>query len=78
VRLGIVYDSAKQMIDAQVGREDICLSCISNISLENNLTVDISAYDEETSLFRVIDQQSQIDEAPFEFIFLNKFPVQEE
>ena len=76
VRLGIVYDSIGSIIQNQLTHEDICLSCILDIALENDLYVDMLDYDEETLIFVIRDKTSKINEKDFEFIFANRYQIE--
>jgi len=78
VRLGIVYDSIEKIINEQLDYESICLSCILEIVLENDLYVDLLDYDEETVIFIFRDENSKINDETFEFVFANKYDIQEE
>ena len=73
VRLGTVYDSIEKIMEDQMTHNDICLSCILDISLENDLFVDISNYDEETVIFVFKDENSKINNDTFEFVFAKCF-----
>ena len=75
VRFGIIYDSIDKIIKEQLSHESICLSCILDISLKNDLFVNMLDYDEETTIFIVRDENSQINKKPFEFIFSNKYKL---
>ncbi len=77
VRLGIVYDSIEKIIKEQLSHEDICLSCILDVSLENDLYVDMMDYDEETVIFIFRDENSIINNKTYEFVFANKYEVEE-
>ncbi len=72
VRLGIIYNSVEKMIQDQLTYENICLSCISDIALENDLTVDMVGI-EEAIIFSVKDESSKIKDAPVEWVFANKY-----
>ena len=72
-RLGVIYNSIKQLIDEQMGREDICLSCNLEIALENSLTIDMENYDENEVIFIIKDQTFSLEESFFEFKFVNKY-----
>jgi len=77
VRLGIVYDSIEKIIKEQLSHEDICLSCILDVSLENDLYVDMMDYDEETVIFIFRDENSIINNKTYEFVFANKYEVEQ-
>ena len=75
VRLGIVYDSVGAVMKEQLSHESVCLSCLWDISIENGLIVNFFDYDEETKIFVVKDERSQINKMPFEFVFANKYQL---
>ena len=73
IRLGIVYDSIRELIDIQLGDNGLCLSCLLDISLRNNLYVDMMDYDDETIIFIIRDEESIFENKTFEYIFANKY-----
>jgi len=77
VRFGIVYDSIEKIISEQLSHENICLSCIFNIALENDLYIEIMEYDEENIIFIIKDENSKIDNKVFEFVFVNKYGAEQ-
>ncbi|GAG34547.1 unnamed protein product, partial [marine sediment metagenome] len=77
VRLGVVYDSVEEIIQEQLSHESICLSCILEVSLENDLYVDMMDYDDETVIFIFRDENSKLNEVVFEFVFANKYEIGE-
>ena len=78
VRFGVLYDSAKSIIDEQLGHESICLTCLLNISVKNNFYADIIVYDNQTVIFSFRDEKSKIDDKAFIFAFANKYKISEE
>ena len=77
VRFGIVHDSVEEIISEQLNHESICLSCILDVALENDLYVDMMDYDDETVIFIFRDENSKINNKTFEFVFANKYGVEE-
>lgn len=73
VRLGTIYDSVYKSIQEQPNHEGICFSCLSDISLKNDLFVNMFDYDNKTVIFVFKDYNSQINGEAFEFIFANKY-----
>jgi len=73
VRLGIVYNSVFEIMEKQVGRQDICLSCILELSLENDLYIEMMDFDEETTIFIFRDENSELNNNFFELRFANKY-----
>ncbi len=76
VRLDTIYNSIEEIIEEQSNYESICLSCILDISLENDLYIDMFDYDEETVIFVIRDENLKINEEDFEFMFANKYEIE--
>ena len=68
VRLGVIYNSILEIV--QTSREDICLSCILEVSLEDDLYVDMNDVDGEKVMFVVKDENSKLNDEPFEWVFV--------
>ena len=75
--MGIVYDSIEKIIKEQLNHESICLSCILDVSLENDLYVDMMDYDEKSVIFIFRDENSIINNKTYEFVFANKYEVEQ-
>jgi len=73
VRLGIVYDSISEFTQEQISHDGICLSCMLEISLKNDLFVDMFDYDDSTTVFFFRDENSKINDIPFTWVFANKY-----
>ena len=73
VRLGIIYDSIERMLIDQESATGICLSCLLDVTTQNNLYINMTNYDENTIFFTVIDENSKINEENFEFKFANEY-----
>ena len=72
VWLGAIYGSVSVFILEET-EQGICLSCLSNISETSNLYVNMFDYDNETTIFIFKDENSIINEKPFEWVFANKY-----
>jgi len=73
-RLGVVYDVVYNYMQEQMDDpKSICISCLYNLSVENDLYVDIYDYDNETVIFRVIDENSTVNNQDLTFNFVNKY-----
>lgn len=68
VRVGVVYDVSKEIV--QSSREEICLSCILDKSLENDLYVDLNDLNENEVMFVVRDENSKLNDEPLEWVFV--------
>ncbi len=72
LRLGIVYDSINEFISQETG-DAICLSCLLEITLENDLYVDMMDYDEKTTIFLFRDENLKIKNETFVWVFANEY-----
>jgi len=68
VRVGTVYWMSKEIV--QSSREDICLSCILDLSLENDLYVDMNDINDNEVMFMVRDENSKLNEENLEWVFV--------
>lgn len=72
-RVGIIYDSIKEIIkQQQKSKETICISCITNIALKNDLTIEITKTQDAT-IFIIKDEKSEINNIPLKWVFANKY-----
>ena len=69
IRLGTIYNSAEKIIQEKMSHEGICLSCMLDISLENDLKIDVNDYENETAIIVISDENSKINDEMFEFVF---------
>jgi len=76
-RLKAMYLASVKIIQDQLGREGICITCILDVSLQNDLTIDFIDYGEDTKIFYIKDEKIGLNEEPYEFVFANKYPLQE-
>jgi len=73
VRLGVVYNVIENIMVEQMTHSDsICLGCVADLGLENNLNIDILDIEEGT-IFSVVDESSKINNENFIFSFANKY-----
>ena len=70
-RLSIIYDSVQQIVNSS--SENLCLSCILIISLENDLLIDTFDYENNTIIFTILDNKSVINREPLKWVFANKY-----
>lgn len=71
-RLNLVYESVREIIKDQLNFENVCLSCITNVALKNDLIIDIIGL-ENATLFVVQDENSKINGVPLKWQFANKY-----
>lgn len=69
VRLGIVYNT---IIKINEYKNEICVSCIYNYAVEEDLYVDMIEYD-DSLIFVVRDENLKINGKYFLFVFVNKY-----
>lgn len=85
IRLGFIYNSVdeitknqleneKYSIDGEV-KEAYCIECISDIINKNDLKLNIVNAEEGVVIFNVVDEDSKINNLPFEFRFANKYQI---
>jgi len=74
VRLGVIYDVNKQVMNEQIKKKDaICFTCLKKISEENNVTINMFDGENNTVLFVIDDQLSNINGKGYSFYFANKY-----
>lgn len=66
-RIGSIYDSVQQIVNSS--SEDLCLSCIAGISLENELSIDTFDYENNSVIFTILDNKSIINREPLKWVF---------
>lgn len=73
IRLGLVYDVAKKIIDEQSkDMSGICIGCLYNHGKDNDLYINTMNY-ETGVVFTIIDKNSKINEKELVFNFANKY-----
>ena len=74
VRLSTIYDVSKSIIYEQMSDYySVCLSCIIDWGIENDLHIDISRLDDSSLLFTITDYNTIINDMPYEYRFANKY-----
>jgi hypothetical protein len=73
VRFGTVYNAIDTLMQEQLKSEGICLSCMLDVSLKNDLYVDMIDYNDKTVIFIFSDENSKLNGKPFEFVFANEY-----
>jgi len=74
IRLKTIYDVSKLIIDEQMQNFDsVCLSCIVNHGIENDLYVDMERLGNDSIVFIISDNNSLVKNEPYKFIFANKY-----
>ena len=74
LRLGVIYDSVAEFMEQEIG-DSICLSCLLDVTLENDLYVDMIDYDEKTTIFLFRDENIKINNETFLWVFANEYKV---
>ncbi len=70
---GKVYSAVKEFMMEQMGQNQICLTCLLEISIINDLNVRMSDYDNETTIFIFEDKNYKKGEETFKYVFANKY-----
>lgn len=74
VRLSTIYDVSKLITYGQMeDYNSVCLSCIVDWGIENELDIDLSRLDNNSLLFTIRDYNSIIEGIPYEYRFANKY-----
>ncbi len=73
VRLGIVYDAVAEFIVQSKNYQGVCISCLVNISSNNDLQSSFSEYDNKTTIFMISDPQSKLNNREFVYVFANEY-----
>jgi hypothetical protein len=74
VRLGIIYNTMDEIMREQMThKENICLSCIVDLALKNDLYVEMQDYDDETVIFTFRDENIKLNEEDYRFTFANRY-----
>src|SRR3989344_4085959 len=73
VRFGIVYDAVAEFVIQSKNYQGVCITCLVNISSENDLQSSFSDYDNKTTIFIVNDPQSELNNKEFVYVFANEY-----
>ena len=71
VRFGILYDTATDIVNNNLNKE-ICITCILDEVQSKNIVVDVIDYNNDTIIFVLTDEQSEIIENNIELTFAIK------
>jgi hypothetical protein len=73
-RLFTVYKAIQNIIAEQLKDPgNICLSCLTNLAAANDLYINVGDYSNSTVIFTITDNKTLIKNAPYEFVFANKY-----
>lgn len=74
VALGKMYNVINEIVDMQVElkSEDVCLSCLTDISAENDVKIEAQGIEEDT-IYVITDEKSIIAENFYIFVIANRF-----
>ncbi|MCW8966042.1 MAG: hypothetical protein OQK82_05060, partial [Candidatus Pacearchaeota archaeon] len=67
VRLGVIYDSLVGIVEDN--KEGICLTCI----LDNDLKLNVTNLEENTFMFSILDEQSELNDKSYEWDFAMEY-----
>ncbi len=72
VRLGLIYNTSSQIVNEQINNlTTLCLSCINELAVNNNLIIDVNDYNTYRE-YVIKDEKSKINGEPYEFRFLTE------
>ena len=72
-RLFLVYDVSNKIINLNNNDKNICLSCLSDLAFQNNVTIDLNDYGQDTVIFSINDKNELINKVPLELKFAIKY-----
>ncbi len=74
IRLNTIYNAAESITDNQMRDfSSICLSCLIDLGIENDLYIDMNRLGNDTVLFTITDFNSVINNEPYKFNFAHKY-----
>ncbi len=75
-RLGEIYEFSKNITEQQINdKGKVCISCITNQINEKDFYFEMNDYDNETTIFTIIDKKFQLLGNDYRFNFANKYKV---
>jgi len=78
VRLGIIYNVLNEMMTLQLEKkDDLCITCLGELAEDNDLYIHLRDYNEETTIFYIIDRNSIINGDEYVFNFANRYESDE-
>ena len=73
-RLSIIYNLTENFMNEQMKEpSSICLSCLVELGIENNIYIGMEDYESNTVVFTLTDNQTLIKNQPYKFKFANKY-----
>ena len=73
-RLNTIYAVVQNMTLRQLeDPSSICLSCLTNFEIQNDLYIYMNNYGNDTVIFTISDNKTWINKNPYEFVFANKY-----
>lgn len=73
IRLETVYNVARFIVQKQIeDPENICISCVLEEANKADVKIDMMDFDQDI-IFTITDENSLIDDVPYEFKFANKY-----
>ena len=72
IRLNLIYNISKSIVDRIAKDDNICLSCLLEYGIKNNLSIEIYEISNSTFIFYIKDNQSILEGDPFTFRFAVK------
>ena len=73
IRLGVIYNVTNQIINDQLkDKKNVCISCVANLGIENDLDIELNKYDGDEIIFYIKDNKSLF----YEYKFMNKYKIE--
>lgn len=71
-RLGDIYDLTAAFI-GQENPSSICVSCLADLMVENDMRAEMDNLGEEVIMFTIIDEKVMVNSLPYRYRFLNRY-----
>jgi len=73
-RLYTLYAVSESIVEDQFDTpKGICLGCLAESSMENDLYFNLEDPEKDTIIFKITDKEVMLENKPYEFVFANKF-----
>jgi len=76
VRLGVIQNVSYNLIKYQKEfPEDLCLSCIEELAIDNEVYIIMRDFEKGVIIFEIVDAESEIKNQEYVFYFANKYDL---
>ena len=73
-RLNTIYDASENITAEQLQNPpSICLSCLTALAVQHDFYIDMANYGSDTVIFTLRDNQTPINNQPYDWVFANKY-----